>query len=136
MANKSIFLEGHLLVAAIRVLEHRHGAPPTLDLIYEILGLGPEQAALICRRLLEEGIIRQVEGAFDGRWTVADYQKLETLPRDSTEPTQLDHALKRFQSEKNKMTLKVESIKEQQALKKKDLFAEIEKRLKKDIAGK
>jgi hypothetical protein len=136
MDKKSIFSEGHLFVAAIRILEHRHGAPPAMDQICEMLGFGAEQAALISRRLIDDGIVRQVEGAFDGRWTVADYLKLEELPRDLTEPTQLDHALKKFQSEKNKMALKVESIKEQQALKKKDLFAEIEKKLKKDIAKK
>lgn len=136
MERKSIFYEGHLFVAAIRILEHRNGAPPALDQICDLLGFGAEQSALVSRRLVEDGIIKQVEGAFDGRWTVEDYLKLEELPRDATEPTQLDHALKKFQSEKNKMAQKVESIKEQQALKKKDLFAEIEKKLKKDISKK
>lgn len=136
MERKSIFGEGHLFVAALRVLEHRTGAPPTLDQIREMLGFGAEQTALISRRLMEEGIVAQVEGAFDGRWLVVNYLKLEELPRDATEPTQLDHALKKFQSEKNKMAQKVETIKEQQALKKKDLFAEIEKKLKKDISKK
>ena len=74
------------------------------------------------------------KGAFAGRWTVAEHLKLEALPRESKEPTQLDHALQKFQAEKNKMAQKIEAIKEQQALKKKDLFAEIEKKIKKDIS--
>ena len=130
MERKSIFFEGHLFVAAIRILEYRHGAPPSLEQIAHEITFSKEESALICRRLNEEGIIEQVEGAFAGRWTVADYLKLEQLPRDTAEPTQLDHALKKFQSEKNKMAKKVEAIKEQQALKKKDLFAEIEKKIK------
>ena len=45
----------------------------------------------------------------------------------------MDEALKQFKAEKNKIALKVESIKEQQAKKQKDLFSEIEKKLKKDL---
>lgn len=136
MERKSIYFEGHLVVAAIRVLEHRIGSPPAMDQISELLRYSSEQTAYIIRRLGEEGIIRQVEGAFGGRWTVSEYLKLEELPQDFTEPTQLDHALQKFQAEKNRMALKVEAIKEQQALKKKDLFAEIEKKMKKDITKK
>ena len=133
MERKSIFYEGHLVVAAIRILEFRSGSPPSTDQIGEMLGLSSEPATYIIRRLSEEGIIEQVESAFGDRWTTADYTKLEDLPRDTSEPTQLDHALEKFQSEKNKMAQKVEAIKEQQALKKKDLFAEIEQKLKKKI---
>ena len=136
MKRKSIYAEGHLVVAAIRILEFRHGSPPTADQIAEMLGFLSEQNAYLIHRLNEEGIIQPVEGAFDDRWTLGEYLKLEDLPRDAAQPTQLDHALEKFQSEKNKMAQKVEAIKEQQALKKKDLFAEIEQKLKKDISKK
>ena len=136
MERKSIFLEGHLVVAAIRILEYRNGSPPGMDQIAEMLGFSSEQISYLLRRLADESIIRQVEGAFEGRWTVADHLKLEELPKESKEPTQLDHALQKFQAEKNKMALKIEAIKEQQALKKKDLFAEIEKKIKKDVLKK
>jgi len=136
MERKSIFNEGHLVVAAIRILEFRSGSPPASDQIAEMLKMSAEQTAYIIRRLKEEGIIELVESAFGDRWTTADYLKLEDLSRDAAEPTQLDHALEKFQSEKNKMAQKVEAIKEQQAAKKKDLFAEIEQKLKKDISKK
>lgn len=136
MERKSIFNEGHLVVAAIRILEFRSGSPPSSDQIAEMLNMSAEQTAYIIRRLSEEGIIELVESAFGDRWTTADYLKLEDLSRDAAEPTQLDHALEKFQSEKNKMAQKVEAIKEQQAAKKKDLFAEIEQKLKKDISKK
>lgn len=136
MERKSIFNEGHLVVAAIRIREFRSGSPPSSDQIAEMLNMSAEQTAYIIRRLSEEGIIELVESAFGDRWTTADYLKLEDLSRDAAEPTQLDHALEKFQSEKNKMAQKVEAIKEQQAAKKKDLFAEIEQKLKKDISKK
>jgi DNA-binding Lrp family transcriptional regulator len=132
MEGKNQYQEGHLFVAAVRVLEHHHGAPPTLEQIAEMLKFSSEQTGWICRRLQEAGIVRVVEGAFGDRWGIEDHIKLEALPRD-TEPSQLDEALKQFKAEKNKIAQKVESIKEQQAKKQKDLFSEIEKKLKKDL---
>jgi hypothetical protein len=135
MEGKNQYQEGHLFVAAIRVLEHRHGAPPALDQIAEMLKFSSEQTGWISRRLHQAGIIKIVESAFGDRWGIEDHLKLEELPRE-TESSQLDEALKQFKAEKNKIALKVESIKEQQAKKQKDLFSEIEKKLKKDLSKK
>jgi hypothetical protein len=133
MDSKSLYAEGHLFVAAIRILENQNGAPPALAQIAKIIGVSIEQTGLISRRLREAGIVDQVEGAYDNRWIVADHLKLEGLPRD-VEASQLDSALKKFQSERSQMTQKIESIKQQQAQKQKDLFADIEKKLKKDLS--
>jgi hypothetical protein len=133
MENRSLYFEGHLFVAAIRVLERRHGAPPTLDQISELILFSSEKIGLISRRLRDAGIVEQVEGVFGDRWGVLDHLKLEELPREQ-EAGQLDDALKKFQSERDKLTQKVESIKEMQAQKRKDLFAGLEKKLKKDLS--
>ena len=133
MDSKNPYNESHLFVAAIRILEHQNSAPPALAQISEALKISSEQAGLISRRLKEAGIIAQVEGAFDDRWVVADHLKLEEIPRE-VESSELDDALKKFQAERNKIAQKVESIKEQQALKKKELFAGLEKKLKKDLS--
>lgn len=135
MESKSLYTEGHLFVAAIRLLEHQSASPPALTQIAKMLHLSVEQAGMLCRRLHDAGIVAPVEGAFDDRWVVADHLKLEGLPRQ-TEVSQLDGALKKFQLERNKMAQKVESIKEQQARKQKELFADIEKKLKKNLPGK
>jgi DNA-binding Lrp family transcriptional regulator len=132
MEGKNLYQEGHLFVAAIRVLEHRNGAPPSLEQIAELLNFSTEQTGWISRRLLEAGVIKIVESAFGDRRGIEDHLKIEALPRES-ESSQLDEALKQFKAEKNKIALKVESIKEQQAKKQKDLFSEIEKKLKKDL---
>jgi DNA-binding Lrp family transcriptional regulator len=132
MQGKNQYQEGHLFVSAVRILEHRHGAPPTLEQIAEMLKFSGEQTGWISRRLLNAGIVKIVEGAFGERWGIEDHLKLEDLPRES-ESSQMDEALRQFKAEKNKIALKVESIKEQQAKKQKDLFSEIEKKLKKDL---
>ena len=132
MESKTLYGEGHLFVAAIRILEHRNQAPPALDQISEMLGFSAEQAGLISRRLQQQGIIELVESAYGDRWAVADHMQLETLPRE-VESSQLDDELKKFQAQRNKISQKVESFKEQQAQKQKDLFAELQKKLKKDL---
>jgi hypothetical protein len=130
MQTKSLYYEGHLFVAAVRVLEHQKGAPPVLNHICELLGVTAEQAGLVSRRLRDAGIINEVQGAFGTRYVIKDHLKLEELPRE-VETSQLGDALKKFQSERSQISRKIESIKEQQAQKKRDLFAEIEKKLKK-----
>ena len=102
MESKSLYHEGHLFVAAIRILERRHGAPPALDQISDLLQFSVEQTGLISRRLRDAGIVAQVEGAFDDRWVVGDHLQLEQLPRE-VEVSELDNALKKFQSERNKL---------------------------------
>ncbi len=135
MEGKNQYQEGHLFIAAVRVLEYCHGAPPTLGQIAEMLKFSVEQTGWISRRLHEAGIIKMVESAFGDRWGIDDHLKLEELPREM-ESSQMDEALKQFKAEKNKLALKVESIKEQQAKKQKDLFSEIEKKLKQDLNKK
>jgi hypothetical protein len=132
MDSKSLYNEGHLFVAAVRVLRHRKGVPPMLEQINELLGITTEQAGLVGRRLRDAGIVEEVQGAFGVRYEIKDYLKLEDLPRE-VDTSQLDDALKKFQSERHMISQKIESIKEQQAQKKKDLFAQIEKKLKKGV---
>ena len=132
MKSKNLYVEGHLFVAAVRILEHRHQAPPSLNQLAEILGFSSEQTGLISRRLEQQGIIELVESAYGDRWAVADHLKLEKLPRES-EASQLDDELKKFQAERSKISKKVEDFKEQQAQKQKDLFSELQKQLKKEL---
>ena len=37
MEAKSLYSEGHLFVAAIRILERRHSTPPDLEQVAELL---------------------------------------------------------------------------------------------------
>jgi hypothetical protein len=134
-AHMNPYLEGHLFVAAIRIVEHQTGSPPELKEISKLLHFSNEQTGLISRRLQEAGIVKVVESAFGNRWGVADHLAIENLPKDAT-TSQMDEALKQFKAEKSKMDEKIESFKVQQAKKQKDLFSELEKQLKKDLSKK
>lgn len=131
--SKNQYQEGHLFVAAIRILEHQNGTPPAMNEISELLDLSVEQTGLISRRLVDAGIIKIVESAFGDRWGIEDHLKIEALPKEAA-TSQIDDALKQFKAEKSKMAQKIEAIKEEQAKKQKDLFSEIEKKLKKDLS--
>jgi DNA-binding Lrp family transcriptional regulator len=132
MSERSAYSEGHLIVAAIRIHDHQHDSPPSLEEICTCLGLSNEKGGQIVRRLEKRGIVTKVESAYGQRYAVGDHLKLEELPR-SAESSKLDEELQRFKNERNKMEKKVESIQSQQAQKQKDLFAEIEKKLKKNL---
>jgi len=135
MASTSLYYNGHLFVAAMRILEHRHSIPPTVEEVAAMTGMAMEQAGRICRRLIELGIVREIESGSEMRLLLEDHLALEQLPR-TTENTGLDKELEKFQAKRRQMDARIENIKQEREKKKQALFAEIEKKLKKDLSGK
>ncbi|MGD9174875.1 MAG: hypothetical protein PVF29_11970 [Desulfobacterales bacterium] len=133
--GKDLYTAAHLFVAAIRVCEHQMSSPPTIDDISKILAKSLERSNYVCRKLEELGVIESVEGSYGNRLFVRDHLKIEDIPRDANE-TQLDEELKKFKESQKALTEKIETIQSQQAKKKKDLFAEMEKKLKQELDKK
>ncbi len=130
MAAASLYDQGHLVVAAIRVLEHQKGIPPSVDDISRCLCLSAEQSSRICSRLQEADVIEVVKGAYGTRAFVRDYLRLEDLPK-SEESAKLADEVKKFQESRKGMDEKIAEFKAQQEEKKKSMFAELDKKLKK-----
>lgn len=130
-----LYCESHLFVAAIRVHEHLHGVPPSLDEICRMLGFSAEQAGFVSRRLAEVGIIEAVQGSFGIRFFIRDHCRLEEIPRGDA-GRRLEEEVKKFQDLQKTITRRVESFQAEQAGKKKNLFAEMEKKLKEEIEKK
>ncbi len=78
--------DAHLLVAAVRVLAHRAGRPPTVEEMADSIGLSREVAFHLVRRLAALGAVQLVETPFEARLLVADHTRLETLPRGEAAP--------------------------------------------------
>ena len=78
--------QGHLIVAAIRVLSHVQNRPPTGGEIAGQLGLSRELVLHIIRGLEQRGIVRSIENPFDVRIDIADYRAIEELPEKATGP--------------------------------------------------
>ncbi len=78
--------QGHLIVAAIRVLTYRRKRPPTPEEIAELLGLSRELVLHIARGLEARGILRPIETPFEVRMDLENYRAIEDLPEESTGP--------------------------------------------------
>ncbi len=130
-----LYQEAHLLVAAIRIFNHLNSRPPTVEDLCRTIHISIERGNLICRRLEELGIIEAVAGSYGARWYIKDHLKLEDIPRG--EPgSKLDDELKKFQDSQKALSQKIESMKAEQKQKKKNLFADMEKKLKEELEKK
>lgn len=78
--------QGHLIVAAIRILSHQRKRPPTAEEIADTLGLSREIALHILRGLEARDIVRAIETPFEVRFDIEKHRAVEDLPLDSTGP--------------------------------------------------
>ncbi len=135
MKNSGLYSDAHLVAAAIRILEHRNSAPASVDDVCQTLSFSIEQGHFVCRKLKEMGIIDVVEGAFGTRLFIKNHLKIEEIPKDEKDSS-LTEALKKFQNAKKDFSKKIESFQAQQTKKQQDLFAELEKKMKKGSGKK
>jgi hypothetical protein len=133
--SKNLYTTAHLFVSAIRVWEYQNNTPPALEEISHMLAMSIERSNYICRKLEEMGIVDNVEGSFGNRLFIRDHLKIEEIPREDDE-SKLEQELKKFQESQKGLSQKIESIQAKQAQKKKDLFAEMEKKLKQELDKK
>lgn len=77
-------LDGHLIVAAIRILEHRDEHPPTENEIAALLNWHEDQTRVIARELEGFGALAAIRSPFEVRYKLQDPLKVEELPVEST----------------------------------------------------
>ena len=133
--DKNLYSTAHLFVSAIRVWEYQNNTPPALEEISHMLKMSIERTNYICRKLKEMGIVDSVEGSFGNRLFIRDHLKIEEIPREDDE-SKLENELKKFRESQKGLSQKIETIQAKQAQKKKDLFAEMEKKLKQELDKK
>jgi len=129
MQHSDFYSNAHLVVAAIRILTHQSSTPPSIDQVCRIISFSPEQGNFICKKLQEIGVVDVVEGGFGTRLFIKDHLKIEEIPKAKKEDT-LEESIKAFQNSKKDFTQKIESFQAKQAKKQRDLFAELEEKLK------
>lgn len=130
MEHSDFYSNAHLVVAAIRILTHQNSTPPSMDQVCRIISFSPEQGNFICKKLKEAGVVDVVEGGFGTRLFIKNHLKIEEIPKAKKEDT-LEKSLKAFQNSRKDFTQKIESFQAEQAKKQRDLFAELEQKLKK-----
>ncbi len=133
--TSDIYTDAHLIVSAIRILEHRDKSAPSTNEVCELLGFSAEQVLRLCRKLHDLGAIESVDGAFGTRLFIKDHLQLENLPQTEKGPS-LAQEVERFKSNKKGLDKQVESIHARQAERQKDLFNKLDHRLKKSLKEK
>ncbi len=129
MKDKDFYTQAHLVVAAIRILEYHKGEPPSAEDVSQTLSIAVEQAGRLCNKLEEMGVIEAVSGTYGTLLFIRDHEKIEEIPKGVTE-TSLEDEVKKFQSTRKDVDQRVLAIQAEQERKQRDLFAEIEKKLK------
>jgi hypothetical protein len=130
MKKTDFYSNAHLVVAAIRILDHQNAASPTIEDVCRTLSFSMEQGNYICNKLIGMGIIEVIEGAYEIRLFIKNHLKIEEIPKGEMDSS-LKGDLEKFQDSKKDFTQKIESFQAKQAKKQKDLFADLEKKLKK-----
>ena len=131
----SLYDSAHLFIAAVRVLTHKEQSPPDIDQVCDMLGVSKERGGFICRRLEEIGALEAVPGAYGLRLFVRDHLKLEDIPKEEA-PDRLEDELSRFKAEQQKTASRIATLQADQKKKKKNLFEEMEKKLRAEIEKK
>jgi len=126
------YSEAHLFLGAIRVCHHKKGGSPTLDEVCELLDFSIEAGLSIVRKLEKAAIVETSEDPFSIKLSVGDHLAIERLPRQEDKDG-LARELEAFKAKKQNMDEKVASIQQQVEKKKKDLFADIEAKFKKEM---
>jgi len=133
--EKNLYTKAHLIVAAIRVLEHTRDIPPSVEKICDLLSYSLEEGGRLCRRLEDLEVIKVVEGAFGTKLYIDNHLLIEDIPREEKE-SRLDEELKKFKDSQKQISQKIESIKAEQSQKKQDLFEKLNQQLQKNLDEK
>jgi len=137
MQDKQIdfYNEAHLFVAAIRIFEYLNLRPPKVDELCRTINFSIERGNFISHKLEDLGIIEAVAGSYGARLYVSDHLKIEDIPRGEPGPKMADE-LKKFQDSQKAFSQKMETLQAEQKQKKKDRFADMEKKLKEELEKK
>jgi len=125
-----LYQAAHLMVATVRVLTHQRRIPPSLSAVCQALCFSEEHGLLVCRRLIDLGVLEMTTAAHDNKLFIKDHLAIEAIPRGNAD-SRLDEELRRFQAGRSQINQKVESIQAQAEEKKRKLFAQLEEQLKK-----
>jgi len=86
MAEKlTLYEQGQVIAAAVRLHTHREGTPPTPEEIGETIGLHVEKVHHTLNKMEELGAVKVLTGAFGTKVMLADHLAIEELEgRDAT----------------------------------------------------
>lgn len=134
MKNLSPYEEAQALLAAVRVHEFTKKAAPSFKEVAALLLMTSDWVSRVCAELSKRGIIELVEGPFQTTCiAIDDHLAAEDLPK-SARTNRMEEELKKFKEKSSGMYEKrAKAIQEEQKKKEKDLFSDIESKLKSEL---
>jgi DNA-directed RNA polymerase specialized sigma subunit len=134
MVKMSLYDEAHVIVAAVRVLEFRKSASPSLKEISDILGMNIDRVTRISNDIKAMGIVDMVDGPFESiNLIVTDHQKIEEISREVKEIKMEDEIRKFQEKSKNAYEDKVKAFTMESKKKEKALFEALQKKFKDEV---
>lgn len=125
------YIEAHLFVAAIRILQHQNGSPPKVEEVSAMLKISDELGHTICRKLKKLGIVETFEDPFAIKLAVVNHLDIEKIPKQQAEENSLASEIKKFQAGKRNIEQEIADIQAKMDKKKKEMFADLEAKFKK-----
>ena len=101
--------DAHLIVAAVRVLSHKHKTSPTPEDVAGLLEWAPEILRLKALALVELGALTQVTSAYANHLEVGDHTRVESLD-DVDSADAMDAALAEFDVKKREEAEKMSRL--------------------------
>ena len=108
MKKNNFYKKGHLVVAAIRIHEHIHAGPPTIEDICRTLSISLEEGNRLCLKLSDMNIIEVLEKAGESRIFVRDHLKIEEIPLQEEQPS-IQAELEKFKKSKEAHNEKIKN---------------------------
>lgn len=127
------YREAHLLVAAIRILQHRKQSPPSIEEVCELLEISTEAGLSACRKLEKLAIVSLSQDPFSIKLSIGDHLAIEKLPRQKEAADSLTRDLETFMAKKKDMDKKIETIQADLQKKKQSLQSDFEARLRREM---
>jgi len=99
----TLYEKAHLIAAAIRLHEHKHGTPPEPEKIAEALGWTTESVHFVINKMEQEGAASVASGSYGVRVLLSDHLKIEELEGKDSDADITDEveAFKKSQAEKS-----------------------------------
>jgi hypothetical protein len=132
MAKMSPYDKAHLVVAAVRVLGHNNGVPPTAGDTAAFLGMTAEEAGAVVNALKKSGVLVAVESAAGERLYPGEMAPIEELPKDNQGSGMMED-LKKFEAEKKAQAERFAAMTKKEDQRKKDLFSSLQAQLRDKI---
>ena len=127
----SVYVQAHLVAAAVRLFAHQENRQPTAEDVARFLGLSLEMILHIMHRMREHGIVDIVPSAFKEVIYLRDHTRIEELAEEGEGPS----VAEKFQEAEEARYEKVSEISSRfspayEDERKKDLFADLQEKLK------